>query len=550
MFSKKHSQQKQNHFVRGGVTKKARPIKKIAFFAPSLERIEHIKSLLADHVDEVLFVVAHLSGAIVKARELERQGVEIIIARGETASVIRDAVPEIIVVTVPITGVDLVLALEEARAYSTTVAAVTFSSMIPRIEELARPLSMRILKFVLPRLPPQRIVEKVVAEAAASGAGAILGGISAILAAKKMNLPNVFIPAGDEAYVESFQNARSILQSIEIQEMESKIRTDLQVQGHVPRYDFSMIHAEDKRTRDLLQKAKSIAAADSNVIILGETGTGKEMFAQSIHRASKRGAGPFVAVNCGALPASLLESELFGYVGGAFTGARREGKRGYFEIAHTGTLFLDEIGEMDIVLQSNLLRVLQERAIMRLGGDRLIPVNIRVIVATHRDLRLLIDEGRFRRDLYYRLNVLNLFLPPLRERRRDIPGCARAFLAEFSGAMGKKISLSSGALRHLERLDWLGNIRELRNMMERIAAVSTSGTVGLAQLKPLLDDSPPSIDGAGAPTKRSQEERELRNALKMAGGGVSRAAEILGVTRVTLWRRMGKYGVNRRDYQT
>ena len=631
-------------------------MKKIAYFAPNTERLRRIKELLADYEEEVLFTLGSLENGLKKAEELVNQGVDIIIARGETACVIRDNLPDAIVVTVQITGIDLAMALDEARRYGSTVAVVSFPSMIRRIEQLATPMSLNILKYELPKFPSTETINRILDQAMASGAQVILGGYTPGEAAKKRNLPYVAIPTSDEGYIDAFLHARGLLKSIEqersrggfiegvlgyahegivsidntgkislintvaqrilkyhqgktkakhigevwpeleleailrngheerdriyrvkgcqvlcnkaplrsrnrvigavatfqeidrIQTMESRIRKEIYSKGHVVRYTFDMIQAVDKKTREILQLAQSIAEADSNVIILGETGTGKEVFAQSIHEASKRRNGPFVAVNCAALPANLLESELFGYVEGAFTGAKKEGKQGLFEIAHMGTLFLDEIAEMDIALQSRLLRALQERAIMRLGGDRVIPVDVRVIAATHNDLQTQVQEGRFRQDLYYRLNILNLFLLPLRERRKDIPRCAQAFIDECAAAVGKKITLSPGALRYLERLEWPGNIRELRNMMERIVAMSKRENISAGYVKSLLQNSFPQTAEHGNP-RRTREEKRLREALTICGGDLDKTAHTLGISRVTLWRHMSKYSVNRKEYR-
>lgn len=213
-----------------------------------------------------------------------------------------------------------------------------------------------------------------------------------------------------------------------IQRAEQRLRHQMRNKGFVARYDFENILTDDPAMLTLKSLAQTYAAANATVLIQGETGTGKELFAQGIHHASRRAEGPFVAINCAAIPESLLESELFGYEEGAFTGARRSGKAGMFELAHQGTLFLDEVGELPLPLQARLLRVLQEREVVRLGGTQVIPVDVRILCATHRDLDRSVAAGAFRQDLLYRLNVLSLNVPPLRERRGDITHLARYFL--------------------------------------------------------------------------------------------------------------------------
>lgn len=251
------------------------------------------------------------------------------------------------------------------------------------------------------------------------------------------------------------------------QELEQKIRKEMHLKGFVAKYRFPDIITQDADLKRLLHLADIYARTDSAVLIEGESGTGKELLAQSIHNASSREAGPFVAVNCAAIPENLLESELFGYEAGSFTGARKEGKAGLFELAHNGTLFLDEIGEISKSVQTRLLRVLQEKEIMRVGGNRMIPINVRVISATNRNLKELSQEGGFRGDLYYRLNVLHLTLPPLSRRMGDIPLLAEKFLRDYSPRTDK-LEL---VMPVLTTYFWPGNIRELQNAMERLGAL-------------------------------------------------------------------------------
>jgi formate hydrogenlyase transcriptional activator len=293
-----------------------------------------------------------------------------------------------------------------------------------------------------------------------------------------------------------------------------------------------------------------VAPTDATVLILGETGTGKELVARAIHELSGRKKGSFVKVNCAAIPANLLESELFGHEKGAFTGAVAQ-KLGRFELAHQGTLFLDEIGEMPLELQPKLLRAIQDQEIERVGGNRTIRVDIRFVVATNRDLKAMVDTGRFRADLYYRLHVFPLSVPPLRERREDIPLLTRYFVQKYAQRMKRRIdTIPSAALAALNRYDWPGNIRELQNVIER-SVILTQGSV----LRIALPDTPAAVGGAppartSASALAGERERILR-ALKEAHGvvgGPDGAAARLGLRRTTLQSRMKKLKISR-QYQ-
>ncbi len=308
--------------------------------------------------------------------------------------------------------------------------------------------------------------------------------------------------------------------------------------------------------------ARQYANSDATVLILGESGTGKELVAQGIHSAGRRAEQPFLAVNCAALSESLLESELFGYEEGAFTGARRGGKTGLIEAAHTGTLFLDEIGDMPLALQSRLLRVLQEREVLRVGSTTPIPVDVRVIAATHADLADQVERGRFRRDLYYRLAVLRLSTPSLQMRGgADVAELGRAMLAQrLSAASGLPRALHDRVEQQLDALlaraaahDWPGNVRELDNWVERLLACSDyldSGRGGLLDMARLLEVFPECADGLAlaepAAARQAQlrdagrlaEQKRLREVLESVGGDQRQACEILGISRATLWRRM------------
>ena len=293
-----------------------------------------------------------------------------------------------------------------------------------------------------------------------------------------------------------------------------------------------------------IEQVRSVAPSNATVLLLGETGTGKELFAQMIHQASQRAKGPFLAVHCAAIPANLLESELFGHEKGAFTGAN-ERRVGRFESADGGTLFLDEIGEIDATTQVKLLRFLETRSVERLGSHRPIPLDLRLVCATNRDLLQMVREGKFREDLYYRLSVVPLRLPPLRERLDDIPLLLAHYLRRFAQENGvAEARLSPEALAILGRYAWPGNIRELRNACENLAVLRAGKVVAPADLDPRFTQPVPGPRAAGVPAvpptldKAANEKQLLRQALLSAAGNRTRAAELMGISRRTLHRKL------------
>lgn len=324
-----------------------------------------------------------------------------------------------------------------------------------------------------------------------------------------------------------------------VYEDESKIRFKQYTSGLYAKFHFEDILGDSEELVRAKQIAQSFAKSNSNILIISESGTGKEMFAQSIHNASSRMTGPFVAVNCASLTTSILESELFGYVEGAFTGAKKGGKTGVFELARGGTIFLDEIGEIPISLQGKLLRVLQERSIMRLGDDKIIPIDVRVIAATNRNLVEEIKNGNFREDLFFRLNVLRLTIPPLRRRKDDIPILAKAFLKKYSA--DKQLHFSSQILNALKHYHWPGNIRELENLMERLSTISADQEVCEAHIYEYFQE----LGDLNEPDskEKSLNRKEVERVLAAVNGSKSKAAEILGVHRSTLWRFLSKYEI-------
>jgi two-component system, NtrC family, response regulator AtoC len=314
-------------------------------------------------------------------------------------------------------------------------------------------------------------------------------------------------------------------------------------------------------TREVQTRIDQVAhAPDTTVLITGQSGTGKELVARCIHERSARRHGPFVALNCAALTESLLEAELFGYEPGAFTGAAKDGRDGLFAVASGGTLFLDEIGEMELTLQAKLLRVLQERSFRRVGGVHDTPADVRIIASTNRELRQMVERGEFREDLFYRLNVMTVHVPPLRQRSEDIPLLSHFFLDQIGRQMGKALSgFTEEAMETLCEYHWPGNVRELRNAIEHACIVCPSGMIDEIHLPKFTGGS---IDGSDTISRntftfeakdrsiRSLESQLVAKVLDDTQWNISRAASILGINRTTLYNKIRVYGLGKRPGRT
>lgn len=328
-----------------------------------------------------------------------------------------------------------------------------------------------------------------------------------------------------------------------IQHLESQMKSD---EKHDP---FHKIKGRSPALMNAIHLAKKVASTDAPVLITGESGVGKELFSQAIHQASERKEHPFVAINCGAIPAALFESELFGYEKGAFTGAVKEGKKGKFDAAKGGTLFLDEIGEMPLDLQVKLLRVLQEKQFYRIGGTKPIPVDVRIIAATNRDLEKMVSEGTFRQDLYYRLNVVSIHIPPLRERIEDIPELIQLYLKEFSIKYKKPTpTIDPEVMYRFMENPWEGNIRQLRNTIERIMILVDEETITPHHLPAPFNQKPtmviPRLEREDpVPLSHLSEKEKIQYALQKTYGNKSAAAKLLGISRMSLYNKLKKYGL-------
>lgn len=330
--------------------------------------------------------------------------------------------------------------------------------------------------------------------------------------------------------------------TVNLKQQEHLIASVNKVSGNRANYTFSSIYAQDPQMKKVVQLAQKYAHYDGAVLIEGESGTGKELFAQAIHNESSRAKGPFVAVNCASLPRDLIESELFGYEKGAFTGALREGNPGKFELANHGTLFLDEIGEMPLEFQAKLLRAVESLRIRRLGGTQERKLDLRVIAATNRNLRHEAEQGRFRQDLYYRLNVLKLDIPPLRERPLDIGFCAKAFLERFNQKYPEqRKEMSPDYLDALQQYDWPGNVRELQNSMERTFYACNTDVLTADDFRFVITGMTVSDKKENCGQKNKREE--ILAVLRSAEGRAEVAAQKLGISRATFYRMCKRYGI-------
>ena len=480
--------------------------------------------------------------AVAHLRErLREEDCDVVLSAGSNGEYLRNRIDKPIVLVRP-DGFDLMLALTRARRHSSRIGIISYGDELPAFSGFKQEFGLSIEQRAYTHTEDAR---DHVAELVSLGCGAIVGTGYVTELADRAGVVGILMYSPESI-------RRAFEQAIDLARMLTNARSGLRRAPTTPdsRYSLRRLIGNSAAMVALRDQVRLYGTSDRTVLITGETGTGKELVAQALHGASPRRSAAFVAINCGAIAESLLESELFGTADGAFTGSRRGGRAGLIEAANGGTLFLDEIGEMPLALQTRLLRVLEEREVLRVGSVRATPVDVRVIAATHCELDRLVREGRFRRDLYYRLNVLRMVLPPLREHADDVPLLLMSFLrAVGGGAMVIDGPAQAALLAH----DWPGNIRELRNLAERIAVLGPAESPLAALTRPLLArcapemfaearPSPPPApaavraDDAAMPSRQRPEPAELQALLLQHRGQRAAVAAALGVSRSTLWR--------------
>ncbi len=494
--------------------------------------------------------LATMESAVPVARKLLDDGVDVILGGGGTGRLMRQCLRRP-VITIARSHLDLLRALLEARTIASEIA-ITYYDAIPQGLDLFADLLQVDLRPIL-FTTTQELVNGIT-KAIKHGAGCIVGGGICVEIAKAQGCPGVVCLPGEDNLQRAMEEAINIAESTKHEHTGSS--------GFIARYTLADILGESPSMQELRQKAALFAQSDAALLIQGETGTGKELMAHAVHCASKRKHRPFVAINCAALPENLLESELFGYEEGAFTGARRGGKNGLFVMAHGGSVLLDEIGDISPRLQIRLLRVLETREVLRVGGNALVPVDIRIISASLKDLAEEVRQGRFRADLYYRLSCLRLYCPPLRERLEDMDLLCKHILQKLGGHRHK---LSPNMLHSLLSYSWRGNIRELEAFLRRYLLLlidyNPDPHLFHALFKELVHESPfqkrvndhhrqeedsyfdmiHNTDIEIKPLKiqcEQFEQRYIHKVLRITNGNRNKAAQLLGISTNTLWRKM------------
>lgn len=508
-------------------------------------------SLEFDHLATITPIQLGFEKAVTYIRKkLATERCDAIIAAGSNGAYLKSRL-SIPVILIKPSGFDVLQALAKAGKLTSSIGIVTYQETIPALLAFQKTfhLCLEQRSYVT-----EEDARGQINELKANGIEAVVGAGLITDLAEEAGMTAIFIYSAATVR-QAFHDALDMTRLTRRQRVDYPSGKGLQT-----RYELGDIRGHSPQMEQVRQTITLYARSRAAVLIQGETGTGKEMAAQAIHQTffhrqphrQNKSSPPFVAVNCGAITESLLEAELFGYEEGAFTGSRRGGRAGLFEIAHGGTLFLDEIGEMPLPLQTRLLRVLEEKAVTRVGGHQPIPVEVRVISATHCDLDRKIVQGRFRTDLFYRLSILRLTLPPLRERQADILPLAENFLKQSLAAM--EIPLTEPVRHGLTQCQplllawrWPGNIRELRNMMERLAlflSVDPAPTLDRQLMRQLL---PELMVNTAELTPSIVDALTLQDVLARFNGDKSAAARYLGISRTTLWRRLKACAKNQSD---
>jgi len=476
---------------------------------------------------------------------------DVVIAAGSNGAYLKGRVSAPVVVA-KASGFDVMQALARARKVSSRIGVISYQQPLPELADFSATFGLTIAQRTYVTREDARAAIK---EMKTNGIEVVVGAGLITDLAEEAGLNSVFLYSA-ASIRQAFDDALELARLTQLEA--NRIRRGPSNEPRRARRGLNDLRGESEAMERLRQSVVLYARSPATVLIQGETGSGKELVAQAIHREGPRSLGanrPFVAVNCGAIAESLLESELFGHEEGAFTGARRGGHAGLFEAANRGTLFLDEIGEMPLALQTRLLRVLEEREVMRVGGTRPVPIEVRVISATHCDLEARVREGRFRADLFYRLAVLRLALPPLRARAADIAPLAEWSLKQSLAALGARPHPNlhaelTACAPLLERYGWPGNVRELRNLMERLALflaaeplqaltpgflLSVAPELGQGPLTASIATTPPT---AVAPPMPAAFTESTADVIARFGGSRDAAARHLGISRTTLWRRV------------
>lgn len=508
-------------------------------------------SLEFDHLATITPIQLGFEKAVTYIRKkLATERCDAIIAAGSNGAYLKSRL-SIPVILIKPSGFDVLQALAKAGKLTSSIGIVTYQETIPALLAFQKTfhLCLEQRSYVT-----KEDARGQINELKANGIEAVVGAGLITDLAEEAGMTAIFIYSAATVR-QAFHDALDMTRLTRRQRVDYPSGKGLQT-----RYELGDIRGHSPQMEQVRQTITLYARSRAAVLIQGETGTGKEMAAQAIHQTffhrqphrQNKSSPPFVAVNCGAITESLLEAELFGYEEGAFTGSRRGGRAGLFEIAHGGTLFLDEIGEMPLPLQTRLLRVLEEKAVTRVGGHQPIPVEVRVISATHCDLDREIVQGRFRTDLFYRLSILRLTLPPLRERQADILPLAENFLKQSLAAM--EIPFTESVRHGLTQCQplllawrWPGNIRELRNMMERLAlflSVDPAPTLDRQLMRQLL---PELMVNTAELTPSIVDALTLQDVLARFNGDKSAAARYLGISRTTLWRRLKACAKNQSD---
>ncbi|ELX13346.1 propionate catabolism operon regulatory protein PrpR [Janthinobacterium sp. HH01] len=479
-----------------------------------------------------------------------------VIAAGSNAAYLKGRL-SVPVVIAKFSGFDVMQALARARRVSDRIGIVTYQERLPELAEFAGTFGFDVEQRTY---ATEEDARAQINDLKAAGIKAIVGAGLITDLAEEAGLTGVFVYSA-ASIRHAFDDALEMARLAQLESNRSRTRGAVVADTLRAKHGINDLRGDSEAMESLRQSVLLYAKSPATVLIQGETGCGKELVAQAIHRESPRTLGqnrPFVAVNCGAIAESLLESELFGHEEGAFTGARRGGHAGLFEAANRGTLFLDEIGEMPLTLQTRLLRVLEEREVVRVGGTRPIAVNVRIISATHCDLEQRVREGRFRADLFYRLAVLRLSLPPLRARQDDVMTLAEWSLKNALASLGARPHPNlhaemAACAPLLQRYDWPGNVRELRNLAERLAlflaaeplqALTPAFVLSVApelaaRAAPLLSDTGAAPGDTAPPLPAQRRSAESISAvLARFGGRRDAAADYLGISRTTLWRKL------------